>query len=258
MGFIQFEKNNSIATITISKPKALNALSAMVLRELNECLNQVEEDKSLRALIITGDGEKAFVAGADISELSELDSLGAEEFGKLGQDVFRKIEKQKIPVIAAVNGFALGGGLELALACDFIIASENAKFGLPECTLGLIPGFGGTVRLSRKVGPSLAMEWTLSGNMVDSTEALRTGLVNKVVPQSSLKEEVMKLAETFASRAPVALENIKKLIQETYGLPIDEAMALERSSFGKLFVTEDCREGTKAFLEKRKPTFKGL
>ena len=258
MGFIQFEKNKDIATITISKPKALNALSAMVLRELNECLNQIEEDETIRALVITGDGEKAFVAGADISELSELDSMGAEDFSKLGQDVFLKIENLKVPVIAAVNGFALGGGLELALACDFIIASENAKFGLPECTLGLIPGFGGTVRLARKVGPALAMQWALTGNMMDSSEAMRTGLVNHVYPQAQLKEEVMKLAETMASRAPMALQSIKELINKTYGLPVEAAMIMEKEAFGKMFVTEDCREGTKAFLEKRKPTFKGL
>ncbi|MCJ8277042.1 MAG: enoyl-CoA hydratase/isomerase family protein [Bdellovibrionales bacterium] len=257
MEFIKFDKENTVATITISKPKALNALSGQVIQELNDVLNQVSEDKSLRCLIITGDGEKAFVAGADIKELNTLDNKGAQDFAALGQDVFLKIETLRIPVIAAVNGFALGGGLELAMACDFIIASDNARFGLPECTLGLMPGFGGAVRLARKVGPSLAKQWTYTGDMIKTDEALRTGLVNKVVPQAELMAEVQKLAETMSSRAPLALTAIKQTIEKTYGMESSQAMMVEREAFGSLFDSADCREGTSAFLEKRKPEFKG-
>lgn len=257
MEFIKFEKENSIATIVISKPKALNALSEAVLIELDSCLDKVIEDKDLRCLIITGDGEKAFVAGADISELSTLDEAGAQKFSELGQNVFCKLERLNIPVIAAVNGFALGGGLELALSCDFIFASEKAKFGLPECTLGLMPGFGGAVRLTRKVGPGLAKQWTFTGDMVRSDEALRSGLVNKVCEPSELMTEVKKVAQTISQRAPIAVAGIKRTIEQTYGVETSQAMIIERNEFGKLFTTLDCKEGTQAFLEKRKPEFKG-
>lgn len=257
MEFIKYEKENQWAVITVSKPKALNALSGAVLKELDSCLSQVMEDKSLRCLIITGDGEKAFVAGADIKELSSLDASGAETFSGLGQDVFSKLEALDIPVIAAVNGFALGGGLELALSCDFIYASQNARFGLPECSLGLMPGFGGSVRLARKVGPSLAKQWTFTGDMVKADEALRSGLVNKVCELPELMTEVKKTAEVIASRAPIAVAAIKRTIESTYGMENSQAMLVERKEFTNLFETQDCKEGTQAFLEKRKAEFKG-
>ena len=258
MEFIKIEKENRIATITITKPKALNALSQQVLKELDQCLNEINEDKTLRCLIITGEGEKAFVAGADIKELSTLDQNGAKSTSALGQDVFMKIESLKIPAIAAVNGFALGGGLELALSCDFILASDNARFGLPECSLGLMPGFGGTVRLARKVGPALAKQWTFTGDMIQSDEALRARLVNQVCSQAELMSEVKKIASTIALRAPVAISLIKQTIEETYGVETSQAMQMERKAFAELFTTEDAKEGTQAFIEKRKPEFKGM
>ena len=257
MSLVTLEKNEAMATIIINKPEALNALSSQVLTELNNALEEVEADKNLRCLIITGAGEKAFVAGADIKEINALDEKSAFDFAGFGQKVFMRLESLEIPVIAAVNGFALGGGLELAMACDFIFASKKAKFGLPECTLGLMPGFGGSVRLARKVGPARAKQMTFTGDMISAEEAYTFGLVNEVCEPEQLLESVCQVAKTISYRAPRALAAIKKTIQNTYGMRTLEAMGMERKEFGELFATQDCKEGTLAFLEKRKAKFVG-
>lgn len=258
MNFIKFEIANTIGTLTISRPEALNALNTEVLKEIDSVLTEIEQTRTLRCLIVTGSGEKAFVAGADIKEMNGIDSTQAQVFAERGQSVFLKLESLYCPVIAAVNGFALGGGLELALACDFIIASQNAKLGLPECTLGLIPGFGGTVRLARRVGPALAKQWTCTGGMITSEEALRTQLVNAVHEPANLMSEVMKLAESMSARSPQSLMLIKKSINSTYGRPVQEAMAIEARYFSEVFGSFDQKEGVSAFIEKRKPTFKSI
>ena len=257
MSLIKLEDSKIIATLTINKPEAMNALSSGVLSELEEALQVVATNRELRCLIITGEGDRAFVAGADIKEIHALDGQAAFEFAGFGQKVFRKIEQLNIPVIAAVNGFALGGGLELALACDFIFASNKAKFGLPECTLGLMPGFGGTVRLARKVGPSQAMQMTMTGDMISAEEAQQMGLVNEVCEPDQLMERAKMVGTTIASRAPIAVASIKKTIQNTYGVHIQDALNMEQKEFGDLFTTSDCKEGTRAFIEKRKPIFTG-
>jgi enoyl-CoA hydratase len=258
METLTFEKIDSIGVLTIQRPESLNALNTQVLKDLDGVLNQLNESQDIRALIITGAGEKAFVAGADIKEIDTLDTKTAAEFAHFGQSVFMKIENLFCPVIAAVNGFALGGGLELALACDFIIAAKTAKLGLPECTLGLIPGFGGTVRLARRVSPGLARQWTFSGEMISAERALQTGLVNSLSEPAELLADCKKIASTFAQRSPQSLKLIKKSIQETYGLATVQAMAIEKNIFASLFGSADQKEGTKAFIEKRKPVFKNL
>jgi enoyl-CoA hydratase len=252
-------KENGIWLLTIQRPEALNALNGQVLNEMGDVLRQIGEMnfENARALIITGSGEKAFVAGADIKEIAELDEERAFAFAQRGQSIFHELNILKIPVIAAVNGFALGGGLELALGCDFIFASENAKFGLPEVSLGLIPGFGGTVRLARAVGIRKARELIYTGDMLNASEALTLGLVNKVVPQAELMNTVMKTVNTILSRGPIAVATSKKSINQTYEMDIEEAQRTEAKHFSDLFTTEDVREGTKAFIEKRKPLFKG-
>jgi len=257
---LKLENQAGIWTLTINRPEALNALNSKVLQELSEVFSQLSEKnfQEAQVLVITGAGEKAFVAGADIKEISQLGIDSSRKFAEKGQSVFRKLENLQIPVIAAVNGFALGGGLELALSCDFIYASENAKFGLPEVTLGLIPGFGGTVRLARALNLPQAKEWIFTGNMVSASEALQMGLVNKVLPQAELLLSVQKIAQTIASRGAVAVSAAKKSIQTAYDHDIDSAMAIEASEFAQLFSTQDVKEGTLAFLEKRKAQFQGL
>lgn len=252
-------KDNGVWVLTIQRPEALNALNAQVLNDMADALRQIGEMnfENTRALIITGSGEKAFVAGADIKEISELDEDQAMAFAQRGQSIFHELNLLKIPVIAAVNGFALGGGLELALGCDFIYAAEGAKFGLPEVGLGLIPGFGGTVRLARAVGIRKAREMTFTGEMISASEALELGLVNKVVPQAELMAAVMKTVTTILSRGPIAVAAAKKSINQSYELDIDEAQKTEAQHFADLFTSEDVREGTRAFIEKRKPAFKG-
>jgi enoyl-CoA hydratase len=252
-------KDETTLTVTINRPEALNALNQTVLRSLSELLNWVEKQSfnDVRSMIITGQGEKAFVAGADIKEFENLDAKAASQFSSRGQKLFSQIESLKIPVIAAVNGFALGGGLELALACDFIYASENAKFALPECTLGLMPGYGGTVRLLSKVGMAKAKELTFTGSMITAQEALSAGLVNKVVPPAELLKTVRETARVMATRAPMALARIKRSIHESARMTESEAFSLEAELFGELFSTEDRTEGVRAFIDKRKPSFKG-
>lgn len=251
---------NGVWTLTIQRPEALNALNSMVLNEMADALRQIGEMDyhDARALIITGAGEKAFVAGADIKELADLDEEGGRQFAMRGQSIFHELSLLKIPVIAAVNGFALGGGCELALGCDFIYASENAKFGLPEVSLGLIPGFGGTVRMSRAIGLRKARELTYTGQVISAAEALSMGLVNKVVPLAELMPAVMKTVETLLTKAPIAVGVAKTSINQAWDLDIEAAQKNEAEIFAELFNTEDVREGTKAFVEKRKAEFKGL
>jgi len=251
--------SGAVWTLTVQRPEALNALNSQVLGEIEQCVHFLRELPAgvLRVLVVTGAGEKAFVAGADIREMSTLTPLEAQTFAEKGQHVFRQLETLNCAVIAAVNGFALGGGLELALSCDFIYASENAKLGLPEVSLGLIPGFGGTVRLSRVIGMAKASEWILTGGMYSANEALAQGLVNKVVPANELMTVVMKTAELIASRGPVAVSHAKKSLMGAYDLEMDAALRWEASQFSALFSSLDTKEGTSAFIEKRKPVFLG-
>lgn len=252
-------RENGIWLLTLNRPEALNALNSELLNELADALRQISEMKfeDARGLIITGSGEKAFVAGADIKEMTGLNEDQALQFAKRGQSIFHEANLLKIPVIAAVNGFALGGGLELALACDFIIASENAKFGLPEVSLGLIPGFGGTVRLTRAVGIHKARELTFTGEIINAQEALNIGLINHVVPQGDLFSAVMKKLDMILMRSPLAIQAAKKSINQAYDLDTEPALENEAEIFSNLFISDDTKEGMTAFIEKRKPVFSG-
>lgn len=245
--------------LTMNRPQALNALNLETINELERATQFLMEKKTTdaRALIITGSGEKAFVAGADIKEMVALSSDEAKTFAEKGQSVFRHLEMLRMPVIAAVNGFALGGGLELALSCDFIYASENAKFGLPEVSLGLMPGFGGCVRLARVVGLNKARELTMTGEMITAAEALTLGLVQKVTTPAELLPQVMKSVNAIVGRGPLAVAAVKRVILDGYDLPADGALALEADRFGRLFQGQDSREGMSAFIEKRKANFQG-
>lgn len=258
MSLLNFEIKNSIGILTIQRPEALNALNRSVLEELDSFLSELEHSRSVRVLIVTGSGEKAFVAGADIKEMLSLTKSSANDFAGFGQNVFLKLERLYCPVIAAVNGFALGGGLELALACDFMILSEKAKLGLPECTLGLIPGFGGTVRLARKVGVGFAKQWTMTGEMISAATALQTGLANKVVPPQDVLKESLAIAEMMSQRSAQSLRLIKTSINKSYGLDAKTAMTIEKDLFATVFGTHDQVEGTSAFVEKRTPQFKDM
>jgi len=248
---------NEIGILTINRPKALNALNTETLREIQAALREIENHPEWKALILTGAGEKAFVAGADIAEMRGMNSMEALNFSKLGHLTLRMIQDLDRPVIAAVNGFALGGGTEIALACDFIYASENAKFGLPEATLGVFPGFGGTQRLPRLIGKAKAKELIFTGKMVSAQEAWEMGLVNRVFPLSSLMEETKKVALQIASNGPVAVRLAKVVIDNGFNLELAEACSLESYAFSITFSTEDQKEGMSAFLEKRKPSYKG-
>lgn len=253
-------KDNGVWTLTLNRPEALNALSMPLLNEMGDALRQLSEMDfdHAKALVITGSGAKSFVAGADIKEMIDMNADQAHAFAEKGQSIFQELNLLKIPVIAAVNGFALGGGCELALGCDFIIASDNAKFGLPEVSLGLIPGFGGTVRLLQAVGMRKAKELTFTGEMISADEAKRLGLVSDVVPQAELMAAVDKKISMMLTKSPLAIASSKKSILEAYNLDIDAALKNEADVFSVLFESEDTKEGTKAFLEKRKPQFKGL
>jgi enoyl-CoA hydratase len=252
-----YENRDGIAIVTINRPDKLNALNAAVINELGALAAQIAEDSEVRGVILTGSGPKAFVAGADIGELSACDSLQAETLSRKGSAVFRSLERCPKPVLAAVNGFALGGGCELAMACHLRVASENAKFGQPEVKLGITPGYGGTVRLPRLVGRGKALELLLSGTMVDAQEALRIGLVNLVVAPDGLIPESINLLNTVLENGPLAVTGCLRMVEEQDDLPLDEALTLESRRFGELAGTEDFREGTGAFLGKRKAGFKG-
>ena len=257
MDYILYEQKGNIATITINREKALNALNSQVLDELNETLDAVNLDE-VRALIITGAGTKSFVAGADIGEMSTLTKAEGEAFGKKGNDVFRKIETFPIPVIAAVNGFALGGGCELSMSCDIRICSDNAVFGQPEVGLGITPGFGGTQRLARLVGAGMAKELVYAAVNVGAEEALRIGLVNHVYPQAELMEQAMKLANKIARNAPIAVQACKKAINEGLEVTTEEGEVIEEKLFGSCFETHDQKEGMGCFLSREKPKPKAV
>ena len=251
MEYIVYEQKGSYAVITISREKALNALNSQVLDELNETLDAVNLEE-VRCLILTGAGAKSFVAGADIGEMSTLTKAEGEAFGKKGNDVFRKLETFPIPVIAAVNGFALGGGCEISMSCDIRICSDNAVFGQPEVGLGITPGFGGTQRLARLVGPGMAKQMIYTARNIKADEALRIGLVNAVYTQDELMAAAEKMAAGIAKNAPIAVRNCKKAINDGLDADMDEAIVIEEKLFGDCFESCDQKEGMAAFLEKRK------
>ena len=251
MGFVKYEVQGAVGILTIDRPEALNALNGEVLHELDRALDGVDQE-NIRCLIITGGGERSFVAGADIAAMSRHTKEEGEAFSRLGNDVFRRIELFPVPVIAAVNGFALGGGCELCMACDFRICSENAVFGQPEVGLGITPGFGGSQRLPRLVGPGMALQIICTARNIKADEALRIGMVKAVWPKEELMGQAMKLAQAVAANAPIAVRASKKAIREGLDLPMDEAVALEEKLFGSCFETADQVEGMSAFLEKRK------
>ncbi len=254
---ISVELDGATAVVTLNRPSVLNALNAQLLGELSLALVELERSDDVRAVVITGSGTKAFAAGADIGELNALPNAveGAEK-ARTGQAITLQIERLRKPVIMAINGFALGGGCELAMAGDIRIASENARFGQPEVNLGLIPGYGGSQRTTRLLGKGMAMYLCLTGEMIDAQEALRVGLVQKVVPQETLLEEAKKIAQTIAAKAPLAIAACKRAINNGPHLPIADALEIEALEFGTLVNTNDFKEGTSAFLEKRKPSWK--
>jgi enoyl-CoA hydratase len=251
MSTVLYEVKGNIAILTISREKALNALNSEVLNDLNAALDAVDINE-IRALIITGAGQKSFVAGADIGEMSTLTVEEGEAFGKKGNDVFRKIETLPIPVIAAINGFALGGGCEISMSCDIRICSDNAVFGQPEVGLGITPGFGGTQRLARLIAPGMAKQLIYTAKNIKADEAYRLGLVNAVYTQEELLPAAEKLAKSIAVNAPIAVRACKKAINDGLDLPMDEAIVLEEKLFGSCFKTHDQIEGMDAFLTKRK------
>jgi len=244
-----------IAVVKINRPDKLNALNAATMDELKNVFTELNADESVYVIILTGGGEKAFVAGADISELNKLDMISGKEFSEKGQEIFNIIENSVKPVIAAVNGFALGGGCEIALACHIRLASENAKFGQPEVNLGIIPGYGGTQRLSRLINSGRAIEYILTGDMIDASEAFRIGLVNHVYKQSELIDKALEMAQKIISKGQNAVRAAIKAVNIVDEVPGKEGQNFEASLFAICCGTEDFKEGTKAFLEKRKPKF---
>ena len=255
--YLQFELSNKVGVLTINRSQALNALNSKVLEELETFTKQVKEKKDLHVLIITGAG-KSFVAGADIKEMVDFDQKQAVSFSKKGQKVFLLIESLPFPVIAAINGFALGGGMELALSCDILLMSEKAKMGLPEVTLGLLPAFGGTQRLVRAIGLYKAKEMICSGNIYSAKEAFEKGLGNKVTVHTELMNTAFLLAKDIAQRSPLGVAKSKKLIHEEDNLTLKSRLQKEAEEFGRLFISHDSKEGMRAFLEKRKPQFTGV
>jgi enoyl-CoA hydratase len=251
------DRDQAVAIVTINRPKVLNALNTQTLDELRRAMLELQHDQQVRAIVVTGAGEKAFVAGADINELAALSATSARDHGLAGQHVFDLIENLGKPVIAAINGYALGGGCELAMACTLRLAADTAKLGQPEINLGIIPGFAGTQRLPRLVGTGKAMELILTGAPVAAAEAERIGLVNRVVPAAELMAEARKLAAHLAAQAPVAIRYIIAAINKGMDMPFAEGAVFEATLFGLVAATDDWREGTKAFLEKRKAEFKG-
>lgn len=254
---VRREADGKIQILTLSRPEALNALNAQLLKDLDQVLNVLQEDEGLRVLVLTGEGTKAFVAGADIKEMEKHTEAQAFQMAEKGQRLLDRLQNFKCPVIAAVNGFALGGGLELALACDFIIASDNAKMGLPEVGLGLIPGYGGTQRLARSVGKAWARRLTLTGEMISAQQAQSIGLVTEVVAPEELMKTALKTAEMISAKAPKALQWARQAINEGFEVTQAQGLKLEAELFAKTFATRDHNEGIQAFLEKRKPQFQG-
>jgi enoyl-CoA hydratase len=254
---VLFDVADGIARVTINRPDRLNALNVTVIAELAHAAERVETDPAVSGVILTGAGAKAFVAGADISELAGQGPFEGKARALAGQQMMRRFERCGKPVIAAVNGFALGGGCELAMACHLRIASESARFGQPEVKLGLGPGYGGTVRLPRLVGKGRALELLLTGEMIDAQEARRIGLVNRVVPADQLLSESETLLRSILEQGPLAVRSVLECVETGYDLSVDEALLLEANHFGLLSATADMREGTAAFLEKRKPVFSG-
>ncbi len=251
MEFVTYEVQDRVGIITINREKALNALNSQVLDELGQAFDGVDQNE-IRCIILTGAGEKSFVAGADIGEMSNLSKSEGEAFGKKGNDLFRKIETFPIPVIAAVNGFALGGGCEISMSCDIRICSDNAVFGQPEVGLGITPGFGGTQRLARLVSPGMAKQLIYTARNIKAEEAYRIGLVNQVVPAAELMETALKMAKGIAANAPIAVRNCKKAINDGLQVDMDKAIVIEEKLFGDCFETEDQKAGMANFLEKDK------
>jgi enoyl-CoA hydratase len=254
---IIFQVDTGIATITFNRPKALNALNEALLEEFSEALDEIAADEHIRVLVLTGAGDKSFVAGADIGELATFNPLTAKNFSRKGHAIIAKLQELPLAVIAAVNGFALGGGTEIAIACDFIYASENAKFGQPEINLGLIPGFGGTQRLPRLIGMNRTKEIVFTGKMISAAEAEKIGLVNKLVPQDQLMEEVMKTAKEIAFKGKASLRAAKQAINQGMNADLATGIHIEIEGFSLCYASSDSKEGTSAFLEKRKAEFKG-
>jgi enoyl-CoA hydratase len=251
------DKKDFIATVTVNREKALNALNPDVLKEIQECFTALSSDPDVRVVVVTGAGDKAFVAGADISAMSQMSEADAMEFGKLGHAAMNAVDHCKKPVIAAVNGFCMGGGLELALACDFIYASEKAKLGLPEVNLGLFPGWGGTQRLARLIGKGRAKEMIFAARILSASEALGAGVVNKVCAPENLLGDTYAVAAEIAKKGPVAVQMAKQVINEGFDLPLPHGLEKEKTTFPKCFATEDLKEGLAAFLAKRPAQFKG-
>lgn len=254
---VLIEKKERVAVVTLNRPEVLNALNAQTIAALGAAFDDIAADESVGVVIVTGAGDKAFVAGADISELVKQDPLSGRATAERGQRVFRRLETLGKPSIAAVNGFALGGGCELAMACTIRVASDKAKFGQPEVNLGVIPGYAGTQRLSRLVGKGVAMDLILTGRLIDAAEALRIGLVTRVVPHAELQAAALSTAHVLLEKGPLALRMAMDVIDRGYDMGFDDASALEASSFGVLCASEDMKEGLEAFLQKRKPRFKG-
>ncbi len=256
MEFIKIDVENYIATVTIHRPEALNAMNKVVVAELKKAMEDCVENDDVNVIVITGAGEKAFVAGADIKAMQKMSGREALEFSREGQELTMIIENSPKPVIAAINGFALGGGCEIALACDMRIASENAKFSQPEVALGIIPGWGGTQRLPRLIGKGRAIEIITSGEMIDAEEALRIGLVNHVTPQQELMEKVHSLATSILKNGPAAVGAALKCIHKGFDEHLENGLDVELNAFAELFETDEQREGTAAFVEKRRPNFR--
>lgn len=254
---IIFDLKDGIATITFNRPEVLNALNEELLQELSTALDEIEEDEDIRVLVLTGAGERSFVAGADIKELVRFNALQAKSFAETGQIIVNKFQSLPIPVVAAVNGFALGGGCEIALACDFVYASENAMFGLPEINLGLIPGLGGTQRLPRLIGKNKAKEIIFTGKMLSAAEAMEIGIVNRVFPIKSFMDETFKVAGIIASKGKVSLRAAKQAINNGMNVDLYSGCNIEIDAFALCMDSEDAIDGIKAFIEKRKAEFKG-